>query len=67
MKLKYGSEEANIFTKQIGTIYCNEAHKNSAFLAKEKGSFLLYDKNKIFDNGFINNILFLFSNIENIL
>lgn len=52
---KYNSKEANEFTEKLMYIYSNIAYRTSARLAKEKGSFILYDEDKIFKNGFIKN------------
>ncbi len=53
--LKYGSLEANKFTEELMELYVNTAYRVSADLAQEKGTFLLYDKNKIFENGYLKN------------
>lgn len=55
MRMKYGSSAAKKFTHKLMKIYANTAYQASAQLAEEKGSFLLYDSEKILRNGFIKN------------
>ena len=55
MGYKYGSEKANKFTDKLMYEYVNTAYQESALIAKEKGPFPLYDKDKIFNNGYIRN------------
>ncbi|MEX0596097.1 MAG: ribonucleotide reductase N-terminal alpha domain-containing protein, partial [Candidatus Paceibacterota bacterium] len=43
-QIKYGSEEANQSVDELMNFIKNEAYKASALLAKEKGTFLLYDE-----------------------
>ena len=54
-KMRYGSEEANEFTKRFSEIYAVEAYRSSMELAKEKGPFILCDPKKIVKDGFIAN------------
>lgn len=53
--IRYGSKEAMEFTEALMKVFVNAAYQESAQLAAEKGSFLLYDEKKIFKNGFLAN------------
>lgn len=53
LKLRYGSQEALDLTDKLGRFVTNEAYKASALLAKEKGSFLLFDKDKYLSGEFV--------------
>lgn len=53
MGMRYGSEEANEFTKSLMGFYANHAYRASAKLAKVKGSFPLYDEEKFLNNGYV--------------
>lgn len=55
MGFRYGSPEANEFARVLMHHYANEAYTASALIAKEKGSFLLFDAEKVMSNGFIAN------------
>jgi len=55
MGMKYGSKESLAFTERLMSVFVNVAYQTSAKLAAEKGSFLLYDADKIFEGGFIGN------------
>jgi ribonucleoside-diphosphate reductase alpha chain len=46
LKCKYGSERALELTEKFCKFWSNTAYKTSALLAKEKGSFPLFDKEK---------------------
>jgi len=46
MKKRYGSDEAIKLTEELMSFISNTAYQSSALLAKEKGSFLLYDEEK---------------------
>lgn len=49
--LRYGSDEANDFTYQLGDLLATEAIHMSAILAKEKGAYKMWDK-KVMDSDF---------------
>ena len=51
---RYGSDDANKLTEEILSVYANTAYETSAYLAKEKGVFPLYDP-EIINYGFIKN------------
>ncbi len=53
LKVKYGSEEALKLTEELGTFMMNEAYKTSALLAKEKGAFPLFNKEKYLKSHFV--------------
>lgn len=53
LKLKYGSKKALEITDKLGSFVINEAYKASALIAKEKGSFKLYDEEKYLNSAFI--------------
>lgn len=53
MKLKYDSEEALVTVEKIMQVICYEAYRTSVELAKEKGTFPLFDKERIFESRFI--------------
>lgn len=53
MKLKYGSEKALKLTDNLMEFIANTAYQSSSLLAKEKGSFGLYDQEKYLDSNFI--------------
>lgn len=55
MGIRYGSSDSMTLIKQIMSVFVNVAYETSALLAKEKGSFLLYDEDKIFEGGYIKN------------
>ena len=55
MGMKYGSNDALKFTEYLMSIFANTAYQASAELAKEKGSFILWDSNKCLNQGFIKN------------
>ena len=55
MGLPYGSTQANKFTKQILVNYLNNLYRASALLAKNKGTFPLYDDSVYEEGGYINN------------
>lgn len=67
MGMKYGSEDAMAFTERLMSTFVNVAYQTSAKLAKEKGSFLLYDADKIFDGGFIANSGLLYDDTLNMI
>jgi len=49
----YGSPEFLKFHKKVARMLANEAYRASALLAKEKGSFPLFDKEKYLESKFI--------------
>lgn len=53
MKVRYGSDKAIELTESLGTFIMNEAYKASALLAKEKGAFTLFNKEKYLKGEFI--------------
>jgi len=53
MKKRYGSEDSLKITDELMNFISNTAYQSSAFLAKEKGSFLLYDEKKYLNGNFI--------------
>ena len=56
MKIKYGSQHALHLTNELMDFFTNEAYRASAELAKEKGSFLLFDKDKYLKSKFISRL-----------
>jgi ribonucleoside-diphosphate reductase alpha chain len=54
--LQYGSDIATDFSEEIHKTVALEAYRSSVFLAKERGSFALYDKEREKDNPFINRL-----------
>ena len=52
IKLRYGSEQAVKFTRKIGKTLSYTAIEASSNLAKEKGSFPLYEKESYINSGF---------------
>jgi ribonucleoside-diphosphate reductase alpha chain len=51
--VKYGSKKALEMTNELMKFFTNEAYRASALLAKEKGSFPLYDKERYTQGEFI--------------
>ena len=56
MKKRYGGDEALKMTDELMNFIANTAYQSSAFLAKEKGSFLLYDEEKYLQSKYIMNL-----------
>ncbi|HLP72516.1 MAG TPA: adenosylcobalamin-dependent ribonucleoside-diphosphate reductase [Bacteroidales bacterium] len=54
--LRYGSNEAVSFSVDIHKMLTLEAYKSSTYLAKERGSFTIYDAEREKDNPFIQRI-----------
>ena len=52
-RVKYGSPKALKMTEELMEFFTNEAYKASALLAKEKGSFDLYDEEQYLKGEFI--------------
>ena len=57
LKVRYGSDKALALTDRLGEFVINEAYKASSDLAKEKGSFLLYDEEKYSQGEFFKTLL----------
>ncbi|MGE4583021.1 MAG: adenosylcobalamin-dependent ribonucleoside-diphosphate reductase [Sphaerochaeta sp.] len=53
MELAYGSEESLKFIEELYKFICVEAYTESSDLAKEKGSFPLFDAEKLLQSGFM--------------
>lgn len=53
MGIKYGDSESLDIIDSIGSVMINSALQKSALLAKEHGTFPLYDKEKIFKSEFL--------------
>jgi len=51
--LRYGTEEATTFSVEVHKTLAVEAYKSSTYLAKERGSFLIYDAEREKNNPFI--------------
>ena len=56
MGLRYGSEEATIFSEEVHKTIALEAYRSSVQMAKERGAFEIYDSEREKDNPFINRI-----------
>lgn len=54
---KYGDAEVLRKTDELMSFIANEQYKNNALLAKEKGSFLLYDQEKYLQSKFIQSVI----------
>ena len=52
-RVKYGSKRALEMTDKLMQFFTNEAYKASALLAKEKGAFPLFDKEKYLESEFV--------------
>ena len=50
LNVRYGSPEALKFIRKVLSIICNSAYEASSDLAKEKGSFPLFDKDKYLES-----------------
>ena len=53
MELAYGSDESLTFIEELYKFICVEAYAESCDLAKEKGSFSLFDAEKLLESGFM--------------
>jgi ribonucleoside-diphosphate reductase alpha chain len=51
--LRYGSDEATNFSVEVHKTLALEAYKSSTYLAKERGSFAIYDSEREKNNPFI--------------
>ncbi len=56
MGLTYGTEEATSFSENIHKIIAVEAYRSSVVMAKERGSFSVFDANREKNNPFIQRI-----------
>ena len=54
--LRYGSEEATDFSENIHKVIAINAYRSSVAMAKERGSFAIYDSEREKDNPFINRL-----------
>jgi ribonucleoside-diphosphate reductase alpha chain len=53
MKTAYGSKKALKLTEELMSFISNKAYETSALLSKEKGSFILFDKEKYLESKYI--------------
>ena len=56
MGLRYGTEEATEFSEQVHKTIALEAYRSSVNMAKERGSFAIYDSEREINNPFINRL-----------
>ena len=56
MGLRYGTEEATEFSEQVHKTIALEAYRSSVNMAKERGSFAIYDSEREKNNPFINRL-----------
>ena len=56
MGLRYGTEEATEFSEQVHKTVALEAYRSSVNMAKERGTFEIYDAEREKNNPFINRI-----------
>lgn len=56
LNLIYGTEDSNDFSEKVHKIFKLSAYKSSVEMAKERGSFPIFDINKEKNNPFINRI-----------
>ena len=56
MGLRYGTEEATEFSKQVHKTIALEAYRSSVNMAKERGAFAIYDSEREKNNPFINRL-----------
>ncbi len=68
MGLRYGTEEATEFSVDVHKTLALEAYRSSVYLAKERGTFAIYDSEREKNNPFIQRIReadpVLYSNME---
>ena len=57
MNLRYGSEAALKITDELMSFITNEAYQASSLIAKEKGSFDLFDADRFLESNFVKNAL----------
>ena len=53
MELAYGSDASLVFIDELFKFICIEAYEESSDLAVEKGSFPLFDAEKLLESGFM--------------
>lgn len=53
LKVRYGSDQALSMTAKLGEFIMNEAYKSSSEIAKEKGSFTVFDSKKYLAGEFV--------------
>lgn len=53
LKVRYGSKKAIEITDKLMKFFMNEAYKASSLIAKEKGSFLLFDEKEYLAGNFV--------------
>lgn len=56
LKVRYGSDEAIQMTEKLARFIMNEAYRASAMLAKEKGPFTKFNKEKYLRGQFVQNL-----------
>ena len=56
MKYKYGSDDALKITNELMNFISNKIYRESSLLAKEKGAFPLFDKDKYLNGEYINRL-----------
>lgn len=54
--IQYGSKEGNAFSTEVHKTLAISAYKSSVNLAKERGSFKIYDSDREKDNPFVNRL-----------
>ena len=56
MGLRYGTEEATVFSEKVHKTIALEAYRSSVNMAKERGAFEIYDAEREKNNPFINRL-----------
>lgn len=56
MKIRYGSEQALKLLDNVGKVFANEGLKQSALLAKDKGTFPKYDKDSTLKSSYLKEV-----------
>ena len=56
LNIRYGTKKSTEFSEKVHKILAIEAYKSSCIMAKERGSFPIYDYNREIDNPFINRL-----------
>lgn len=56
LNLQYGSDEAIDFSEEVHKTIAVEAYRSSVYLAKDRGSFTIFDKEREKNNPFINRL-----------
>lgn len=67
MGLRYASDEAIEFSENVHKTIAIEAYRESAVMAKERGTFAVYDKEKEKDNPFLNRLFDADSSLKDIV